>query len=268
VQRVIMIVLVGCFLLLLSGCGGSDSDRIGEIEGQITTLQARAGALESQLEEEHARVTELRSQIATLEDEDTEEETLAIAYLNVERAFSVFTDAVSDLREAATRKQEEFVSLQDQYQNEAISAEEYQDKNNQLLIEVLQAQIDIDMGTMDRMIASSSFSDVRSNLEQLREQAQTIIVDEVKRLAATIRVGVINPQEFESRYTQVKNAFTQLDQSLTQAATSKIVEAAHKIAQKNGYDLVLQSKNVIIYGDTGTITDITDLVRHEIALHL
>jgi len=266
VQRVIMIVLVGCFLLLLSGCGGSDSDRIGEIEGQITTLQTRAGALESQLEEEHARVTELRSQIATLED--TEEETLAIAYLNIERAFSVFTDAVSDLREAATRKQEEFVSLQEQYQNEAISAEEYQDKNNQLLIEVLQAQIDIDMGTIDRMIASSGFSDVRSNLEQLREQAQTIIVDEVKRLAATIRVGVINPQEFESRYTQVKNAFTQLDQSLTQAATSKIVEAAHKIAQKNGYDLVLQSKNVIIYGDTGTITDITDLVRHEIALHL
>jgi len=266
VQRVIMIVLVGCFLLLLSGCGGSDSDRIGEIEGQITTLQTRAGALESQLEEEHARVTELRSQIATLED--TEEETLAIAYLNIERAFSVFTDAVSDLREAATRKQEEFVSLQEQYQNEAISAEEYQDKNNQLLIEVLQAQIDIDMGTIDRMISSSSFSDVRSNLEQLREQAQTIIVDEVKRLAATIRVGVINPQEFESRYTQVKNAFTQLDQSLTQAATSKIVEAANKIAQKNGYDLVLQSKNVIIYGDTRTITDITDLVRHEIALHL
>ena len=118
------------------------------------------------------------------------------------------------------------------------------------------------------MIASSGFADVRSNLEQLREQAQTIIVDEVDRLAATIRVGVINPQEFESRYTQVQNAFTQLDQSLTQAATAKIVEAANNIAQKNGYDLVLQSKNVIIYGDRRTLIDITDLVQYEIALYL
>jgi len=263
-----MIVLAGCFLLLLSGCGGSDSDsdRIGEIEGQIITLQTRAAVLESQLEEERARVTELRSQVATLED--TEDDMLTIAYLNVERAFSVFTNAVSSLREIAANKQDEFMSLQEQYQNKAIPAEEYQGKNNQLLIEVLQAQIRIDMGTIDRMIASSGFADVRSNLEQLREQAQTIIVDEVDRLAATIRVGVINPQEFESRYTQVQNAFTQLDQSLTQAATAKIVEAANNIAQKNGYDLVLQSKNVIIYGDRRTLIDITDLVQYEIALYL
>ena len=92
-------------------------------------------------------------------------------------------------------------------------------------------------------------------------------MDEVDRLEAIIRVGVINPQEFESRYTQVQNAFTQLDQALTQIATTKIVEAAHKIAQSNGYDLVLQSKNVIIYGDARTITDITDLVRYEISLY-
>ncbi len=264
-QRVMIIVLTGCFLLLLSGCGESDGDRIGGIEGQLTALQTRAAALESQLEQEHARVTELRSQIATLED--TEQEIFAVAYLDIERAFGVFTDEVSDLREIADTKQTEFISLQEQYQNEAISAEEYKDKNNQLLIEVLQAQIDIDMGTLDGMIASSGFSDVRGNLEQLREQAQTIIVDEVDRLEATIRVGVINPQEFESRYTQVQNAFTQLDQALTQVATTKIVEAAHKIAQSNGYDLVLQSKNVIIYGDARTITDITDLVRYEISLH-
>jgi len=265
VQRAVIIVLTGCFLLLLSGCSESDGDRIGGIEGQLTALQTRAAALESQLEQEHARVTELRSQIATLED--TEQEIFAVAYLDIERAFGVFTDEVSDLREIADTKQKEFISLQEQYQNEAISAEEYKDKNNQLLIEVLQAQIDIDMGTLDGMIASSGFSDVRGNLEQLREQAQTIIVDEVDRLEATIRVGVINPQEFESRYTQVQNAFTQLDQALTQIATTKIVEAAHRIAQSNGYDLVLQSKNVIIYGDARTITDITDLVRYEISLH-
>jgi len=66
----------------------------------------------------------------------------------------------------------------------------------------------------------------------------------------------------------VKAAFTQLDQLLTQAATSKIVKAAEKIAVENGYDLVLRAKNVIIYRNTAKLVDITDLVKHELATYL
>jgi Skp family chaperone for outer membrane proteins len=90
----------------------------------------------------------------------------------------------------------------------------------------------------------------------------------MKNLVTTIRTGVIDTQEFENRYTQVKNAFTQLDQLLTKAATAKIVEAANKVALAEGYDLVLRVKNVIIYRNTAKMIDITDMVKHELSTYL
>ncbi|MCK4598422.1 OmpH family outer membrane protein, partial [Candidatus Bipolaricaulota bacterium] len=145
--------------------------------------------------------------------------------------------------------------------------EEFDTQNNQLQVELLQAQLNIDIGTIDRMIASPGFSDIRNDLERLREEAQPVI-DEMKKLVSTVRVGIIDPQEFQNRFNQVKAAFTQLDQLLTQAATSKIVKAAEKIAVENGYDLVLRAKNVIIYRNTAKLVDITDLVKHELAAYL
>ncbi len=94
------------------------------------------------------------------------------------------------------------------------------------------------------------------------------MVDEMKNLVSTVRVGVIDTTEFQNRYTQVKNAFTQLDQLLTQAATSKIVQAANKVAIEQGYDLVLRTKNVIVYRNSAKLTDITDLVKHELESYL
>jgi len=64
---------------------------------------------------------------------------------------------------------------------------------------------------------------------------------------------VVDSQEVENRYSQVKNAFTQLDQLLTQAATAKIVQAAEKVAVDNGYDLVLRTANVIVYRNTARL---------------
>ena len=116
------------------------------------------------------------------------------------------------------------------------------------------------------MLASAGFSDMHADLQRLKDEAQPV-VGEMKNLVSTVRVGVIDPEEFQNRYT-VKNAFTQLDQLLTQAATSKIVEAANKVAVANGYDLVLRTKNVIIYRNTAKLVDITDLFKHELASYL
>ena len=117
------------------------------------------------------------------------------------------------------------------------------------------------------MIAAPGFADMKSDLQRLKDEAQPV-VDEMKNLVSTVRVGVVDPQEFQNRYTQVKNAFTQLDQLLTQAATVKIVHAANKVAVAQGYDLVLRAKNVIIYRNTAKLTDITDPVKHELATYL
>jgi Skp family chaperone for outer membrane proteins len=192
---------------------------------------------------------------------------LKIAYLNAEDAFSVFTDAVSNLRQKVVDKQMEITKLQQDFMAGTISRDEYQNTNNRLQVELLQAQLNIDVGTIDKMIDSSGFSNMRSDLQRLRDEAQPVI-DEMKNVVTTVRTGVIDTQEFQNRYTHVKNAFTQLDQLLTQAATSKIVEAANKVALAEGYDLVLRVKNVIIYRNTAKMFDITDMVKIELAGYL
>ncbi len=192
---------------------------------------------------------------------------LKIAYLNAEDAFSVFTDAVSDLRQKAIDKQMEIAKLQQDFMAGTISKDEYQNTNNRLQVELLQAQLNIDVGTIDKMIDSSGFSNMRSDLQRLRDEAQPVL-DLLKNLVTTIRTGVIDEQSFENEYTQVKNAFTQLDQLLTKAATAKIVEAANKVALAEGYDLVLRVKNVIIYRNTAKMIDITDMVKHELSTYL
>jgi Skp family chaperone for outer membrane proteins len=255
-----------------SRCSQTEEDyiaRIGELEVQLT------GVREEWMEE----VTNLKTQLGALDVSKLEtsiEEAVAdpgsklapalkIAYINAEDAFSVFTDAVSDLRQLAVDKQGEITKLQQQYMASTISKDEYDSQYRELQVELLQAQLNIDMGTIDKMIASSGFSDMKSDLQLLKDEAQPV-VDEMKNLVSTVRVGVIDATEFENRYTQVKNAFSQLDQLLTQAAMAKIAQAANRVAVKEGYDLVLRTKNVIVYRNSAKLTDITNLVKEEIEL--
>ena len=212
-----------------------------------------------------AEVTALTNRVAALEANPATP--LKVAYINAEDAFSVFTDAVSDLRQRAIDKQGEILKLQQQYMASTISKDDFDTQNNQLQVELLQAQLNIDLGTIDKMIASPGFADMKSDLQRLKDEAQPV-VDEMKNLVSTVHVGVIDTTEFQNRYMQVKNAFTQLDQLLTKAATTKIVQAANKVAVDNGYDLVLRTQNVIVYRNTAKLTDITDLVKHELASYL
>ena len=202
-----------------------------------------------------------------VDDLQTQGGGLRIAYLEAEDAFTVFLSAVSDLRQRIKDKQNEIAQLQQEFVNSTISKDDYQKQMDELQAELLDAQLAVDISTIEKMIASDGFADLRSDLQRLREEAQPLI-DEMKDLVSTAKMGVIDPLEFQSRYDQVKNAFTQLDQLLTQAATVKIIQAAEKVALKNGYDLVLRKKNVIIYHNAATLVDITDSVKSEISSYL
>ena len=252
------------------------SSRIDEIQSDLSTLRQvdftkisevvdgleadMSNILQQELPPVHGRLAELETLFASSHP-------LNVAYINAEDAFTVFTDAVGDLRQRAIDKQGEIVKLQQQYMASTISKDDFDSQNNQLQVELLQAQLNIDLGTIDKMIASSGFSDMKSDLQRLKDEAQPV-VDEMKNLVSTVRVGVIDTTEFQNRYTQVKNAFTQLDQLLTQAATAKIVQAANNVAIEKGYDLVLRTKNVIVYRNTAKMTDITDLVKNELSGYL
>ena len=222
-------------------------------------LPAGTGAADTRAKALDTRISALEAKAANPQ--------LKIGYLDTESAFAVFTDAVKDLHQKAQDKADEIVALQQQYSTGAVTKTDYDAKINQYQAELLQAQLTIDMGMIDKMIAATAFSDMKAPLQQLRTQAQPL-VDQMKSLVSTARVGVVNTQEFEANYTALSSSFSKLDQLLTQAALVKVEAATQKIALQNSYDLVLQRKNIVIYQNSGRVTDITDLVKRELATYL
>jgi len=206
----------------------------------------------------------LRNQVSTLKSGGAG---LKVAFVNADSAFTIFTNAVSDLRQRATDKRQQVTDLQNSYMQGTVSKDQYQKRLYELNVEVLDAQLSVDVGTLDRMIASSNFADLRADLQRLREQSQSI-VDEVKNLVSMAKGGAIDATEFQNRFTQAQNAFTQLDQLVTQAATAKMQQAAQKVAIQRGFDLVIPAKNVVVYFNPATVTDITEYVKTEIANYL
>jgi Skp family chaperone for outer membrane proteins len=190
-----------------------------------------------------------------------------IAYLDAEDAFTVFLEVTADLRERANDKALEISDLQNEYAASTISRDEYQQRANELQAELLDAQLTIDINALDRMIASDDFADIRAKLEEWKETAQ-LLANEVKNIVSMAKMGVADPLEYQSRYTTAKNAFTQFDQGLTQAATLKIVQVAQRIAVEQGFDMVLRVKNVLVYRNPLSLIDITDEVKSVISSYL
>jgi Skp family chaperone for outer membrane proteins len=212
-------------------------------------------------------IAALRSDVAALQRSASAGGGLKVAYLNAEEAFTVFTSAVSSLRQKAMDKRNEIVKLQGDFMQGTMSKDQYQRRLNELNVQLIEAQLDIDVGTIDRMIASEGFADLRADLQKLRDAAQPV-VEEVRNLVATAKLGVADAAEFQSRLGQVQSAFQQFDTLLTQAATLKIQQAATKIAVQKGYDLVIPTKNVIVYVNQSALPDITEAVKTEIANYL
>ncbi|MCK4570616.1 hypothetical protein KAT84_01575 [Candidatus Bipolaricaulota bacterium] len=194
-------------------------------------------------------------------------QSLKVAYMDAESAFTVFVLAVNDLRQQITDKNNEIGVLGSEYTQGIISLDDYQQRYYVLSAELLDARMTTAAGTLDRMIASSEFSDLRSSLITLREQAQPLI-DEINNLVSTIRVGAIDATEFGNRLQARTAAFDQFDGYVTVAATTKLVQATNKVANEYGYDLVIRKKDVIMYRNPVTIDDITELVKAEIKDYL
>jgi Skp family chaperone for outer membrane proteins len=235
-----LLLAVGALILqfALPSAGGGDDGRLAGLEQRINALsQQGAGA------------------------------DFRIAYLDAEDAFTVFLEVTADLRERANDKALEISDLQNEYAASTISRDEYQQRANELQAELLDAQLTIDINALDRMIASDDFADIRPKLEEWKETAQ-LLANEVKNIVSMAKMGVADPLEYQSRYTTAKNAFTQFDQGLTQAATLKIVQVAQRIAVEQGFDMVLRVKNVLVYRNPLSLVDITDEVKSVISSYL
>jgi hypothetical protein len=210
-----------------------------------------------------AEFNALRNEVTALRQQGA----MRIAYLDSEDAFGVFTDAVSDMRQRAAAKGEEFVALAQQLRDGSISREDYNQQLMELRAGFLDAQFAVFVTMADIMIASDGFSDIRAELTGLKEQAQPYI-DGTKDLLSTARIGVIDTAEFDSQYSQLESAYNQLDQLLVSAATVKVLDAAEQVAVERGFDLVLNKKNVHVYSNPVAIIDITDLVKAKLTTYL
>lgn len=247
---------------------GAFQDWQATVKQDLSVRAAQAESLASDLQQLRGETTSTTDALsAELEDVRSSAGGLKVAYINAEDAFTVFTNAVQELRQKALDKQQEISELQQQFLASKITKDYYQEQNDLLQVQLLQAQLNIDIGTIDKLIWAPGFGDMKSDLQKLKDEAQPV-VDEMKNLVSTVQMGVVDPTDFQNRYTQVKNAFSQLDQLLTQAATSKIVQAAQEVAIKNGYDLVLRVKNVIVYRNATQLVDITPLVERELSGYL
>lgn len=219
-------------------------------------LPAGGGVSEADFSTLESEVSALRQQGA-----------IRIAYANTEDVFTVFTNAVGDMRQRASDKAGEIVQLQQQFAQSTISREDYEQELMGLQAEFLDAQFAVQVAMIDKMIAANGFADIRAELTALKEEAQPVI-DEMKNLLSTARIGVIDTTEFSSRYGQLEGAYEQLDQLLVNAASIKVVEATEAIALERGFDVVLNKKNVIVFSDPSAIVDITDLVKARVRTYL
>lgn len=192
---------------------------------------------------------------------------LRIALLDAEEAFTVFTDAVGDLRRSATEKLAEVTELQRGQSEAALSDRDYQQRLMELKAEFLDAQFAVQVAMIDMMIAADGFSDIGGELAQLKEQIQPV-VDATGELVTTVQVGAMSAADFDSRYSQLETVYKQSDQLLVNIAAVKVVAAAKEIAIERGFDLVLGRKNVHVYSNPAVIVDITDLVKARVSTYL
>jgi len=209
-----------------------------------------------------AELDSIRADVAVLK-QTSASESMRIAYMDAEEAFSVFLVATQDLRQRIGDKTAEIQNLQAAINAGTISTEEANRRYAELRAELLEVQVNTVMGTLDRMIASEGFSDIRSVLVNLSESAQPLIQN-VRELVSAVKVGSVDSATFSTMLATLNAQFQELDGYVTDSASTALTNAANDVAREYGYDVVLLKKDVIVYSNPVTMTDITDLIKAEI----
>ncbi len=211
-----------------------------------------------------AEIEALRAQVAAMKSSGTG---LKVGFVNVDTAFKVFLNAVADISQRSNDKRQEITDLATAYAAGTVKQDAYQKRSNELQVELLDANVMVYAGVLDRMIASQDFADLRTDLQKVRVQIQEVI-DASKNLVSMVKGGAMSATELQTRQAQVQTAYSQIETIVNQACAVKIQQAAQKVAIPRGYDLVLLQKNVVLYFSPATVTDITEFVKSEIADYL
>lgn len=186
---------------------------------------------------------------------------LNIAFVDAEGLFlKVFIPQVATERQSMENKQREILALREKYAAGELDQEAYQQQFLKLQTEAMLAQLSVNLGMLNKMLASGGFANIRADLQRLKDQANPLRA-ELERMLEQSRAGVLDPEGFMAQLQGLQGATEQLDQVLTQVAASKIVEISQRTARDEGYDLVLRKKEIVVYWDQDKVTEITDQVE-------
>lgn len=185
---------------------------------------------------------------------------IKIGYVNATEAFAVFTDAVSEERQSAQKKDEELRALREKAIQGEISESEYRKQADILQAEKLKAQLEIDMAMVKTMLSAPGFESVSDQLKKLSNQVQPIM-DELNSTLKNMRQGSAVPKEVNNTLSQINSQYQQLDDLLTKLIESKIFQIANVRANEAGYDLVLRQENVVLYGNQDTVDNLTGMTK-------
>lgn len=239
-------VVVGALVLGFAG-GIVGSIVLPRPSGDVTKLTERVGKVEAGQRDLEARVSGITTGGAGLR----------IGIVDAETLFTrVFLPQVQAERAAMEAKARDIQALQADYAAGKIKLDVYQQRYLKLQAELIQASLKVNLTMLDKMIASPGFLNLRSDLESVRTQAKPIS-DEVEKAVKEAQVTILDPQGFSERLQQLQAAFQQLDQLLTQVAAMKILEISQQIAKEKGYDLVLRTKDVVMFRRESTIVDLS-----------
>ncbi len=186
---------------------------------------------------------------------------LKVGIVDAETLFTrVFLPQVQTERAVMEAKAREIQALQADYAAGRIRLDVYQQRYLRLQAEFLQASLRVNLAMLDKMIASPGFLNLRSDLETLRTQAKPLEA-EAETAVKEAQVTILDMAGFSERLQQIQAAFQQLDQLLSQVAAVKIVEITQQVAREKGYDIVLRTKDVVMFRREPTVIDLSSDVE-------
>ncbi len=232
-------------------------ERIVALEQAIHQMRT---SYEAQLQSLQSRVEELVEQVEVW----AASRPLKIGVVDAEAAFqSVFLSQVAAERAALEAKIEEIQALHADFAAGRIEAEAYPQLHARLQAELVQLRLEVISTMLEKMLASPGFVNLRAELQGLRARAAALRV-EVAHMLTQAREAPEDVAEFAHRLNELSNAVQELDQWLTQVAAAKILEITQQVAREQGFDLVLRTKDVVMYQRAGVVLDLTPVVEAQL----
>ncbi len=224
---------------------GDDEDQVRILEGRLEELAARVVALEALVQTQEQKLAALAAPV------------LRIGVVDAESVFvRVFLPQVEVERAVMEAKVRAIQALQANYATGRLRSDEYHQRYLRLQAELVQASLHVNLAMLDKMIASPGFADMRTDLLVLRSEARPL-ESEAEALVREAQMPILDPSGFSDRLQELQTAFQQLDQLLTQVAAAKILDVAQGVAEEQGFDIVLRTKDVVMYRREAVVTDLS-----------